>query len=46
MCRICGTKTVEQFHDSVCFRIDDLNEKSNLSFPQMVNEEELEQKIR
>jgi hypothetical protein len=46
ICRICGVKTVEQFHDTICFRIDDSCEKNVFNFPQMVNEDKLEQKIR
>ncbi len=46
MCRICGLKTVERFHDSVCFRVDDFCDNNLLSFPQTVYENKLEQQIR
>lgn len=27
ICRICGTKTLEQVHDAICFRVENSNGK-------------------
>lgn len=33
ICRLCGTKTLEQFHDTICFRIVDHDGKQTI-FPE------------